>query len=99
MTALLVFTEKQPILVMASKMAITNGRLEEHLKNRGIETFIAHEVPLDALRQEYGMAFERVEGDIRNGEEMRVLDSKGSHVFARVRFADLGQRIQNVFPA
>ncbi len=98
MTALLVFTETQPLLVMASRAAVSDGRLVQGLKNWGINKFMAHEVPLDHLRQEYGLAYEMIEADLRNGEEMRVLDSKGSHVFAKVDFADLGQCVRSDFP-
>jgi hypothetical protein len=98
MTALLVFTESQPLLVMVSRAAVSDGRLEESLNNRGIKKFIAHEVPLEYLRNEYGRAFELIEADIRNGEDIRVLDSRGSHIFSKVRFADLGHGMQRDLP-
>lgn len=90
MTALLVFTETQPLLLMASRAVVSDDRLAEGLKDRGIDKFMAYEVPIDHLRREYGLAFERIEADLKNGEEMRVLDFKGSHVFAKVDFAELG---------
>ena len=98
MTALLVFTESQPLLVMVSRAAVSDGRLDEDLRNRGIKKFIAHEVPLEYLRYQYGVAFELIEADIRSGEDIRVLDSRGSHIFSKVRFADLGHGMQCDLP-
>jgi hypothetical protein len=98
MTGLLICTETQPLLVMASRAVVSDGRLVEGLRNRGIVKFMAHEVPLDHLRQEYGLAFELIEADLRKGEEMRVLDSKGSHVFAKVDLTNLGQCVRSDLP-
>jgi hypothetical protein len=44
------------------------------------------------------VAFELIEADIRNGEDIRVLDSRGSHIFSKVRFADLGHGLQCDLP-
>ncbi len=99
MTAFLVFTETQPLLVMASQAAVSEGRLVEGLTRKGIGKFMAHEVPLEKLRREYGVAFEFIEADILDGKDIRVLDSNGGHVFAKIHFADLGQRIDREFPA
>jgi hypothetical protein len=93
MTAFVVFTESEPLLVVAPRGAAVEGRLAGALNSRGIEKYLAHEVPLDRLREEYGRSFEVIEADIRDGADLRVLDSKGSHVFAKVRFADLGPGI------
>jgi len=91
MNAFLVFTETEPLLVMAFRTAESNGRLADRLVDRGIHKFIAHEVPLEYLRNEYGVAFEIIEADIRSGEDIRVLGANGSRVFTWVRLADLEQ--------
>jgi len=94
MTAFLVFADSDPILVMTSRAAAADGRLIEGLASIGLVKFIAHEVPLDGLREKYGMPFEVIESDVRNGRDFRVLDSKGSHVLANIRLADLGEHIR-----
>ncbi len=93
MTAFLVFTAGEPLIVALPKEAVSDGRLVESLSRKGIDKFIAHEIDVDQLRDAYGVPFEIVEADINNGRDLRVLDSKGSHAFANVRFADLGKRI------
>jgi hypothetical protein len=90
MTAFLVFTDFEPLLVMTPRTAAADGRLARGLGDKGIRRFIAHEVPLEGLKERYGVPYEIVESDVRGGSDVRVLDSNGSHVFANIRFADLG---------
>jgi len=94
MTAFLVFTEGEPLIVATSEKAAADGRLVKNLSRKGIDKFIAHEIAVDQLRDAYGVPFEVVEADIAGGRDLRVLDSKGSHAFANVRFADLGKCVR-----
>jgi hypothetical protein len=93
MKAFLVFGEGEPVLIMSSRAAADDGRLVGGLTDRGFSKFIAYEVPLDRLRERYGVPFEVIEHDVRHGKEVRVLDYKGSHVLNNVRFAELGSCI------
>jgi hypothetical protein len=93
MTAFLVFTEFEPLIVATAEEAASDGHLVEWLSQKGIDKFIAHEIDVDRLREAYGVPFEVIEADIVSGRNLRVLDSKGSHAFANVRFADLGKSI------
>ena len=94
MTAFLVFTEGEPLIVATAKEAVSDGRLAESLSRKGIDKFIAHEIDVDWLRKTYGVPFDVVETDIINGHNLRVLDSKGNNAVANVRFADLGKCIR-----
>jgi hypothetical protein len=93
MTGYLVFTEWEPLIVVASKSMVREGRLANELRDRGIDKFIAHEVPVERLRENYGVPFEVIETDLRDGKRIRFLDSNGSHVFDTVRFTELGRTI------
>lgn len=90
MIPLLVFTEAKPLIVAAPKEAVTNGTLLDGLSRVGIHRFIAHEIAVDRLREIYGVPFEVIETDVKNGKGLRVLDSNGRHVLAHVQLADLG---------
>jgi len=94
MRTFLIVTEAEPLIVAAPKEAVTDGRLVEGLSRVGIDRCIAHEIAVDALREAYGVPFEVIETEIKNGRGVQVLDSNGSHVFAKVRFADLGPGLQ-----
>jgi hypothetical protein len=94
MTAFLVFTGCEPFIVMTPRSAVRDGRLSEALTRRGFEKFIARELPLDALRDSYGLPFEVIESEIRQGKDLRVLDYSGAHVFDTVSLEDLGACIR-----
>jgi hypothetical protein len=94
MTAFLVLTGCEPFIVMTPRAAVRDGRLSEALTRRGFEKFIARELPLDALRARYGLPFEVIESEIRQGKDLRVLDYSGAHVFDAVSLDDLGACIQ-----
>ena len=89
MKTFLIVTEAEPLIVAAPLEAVTDGRLVESLSRVGIDRFIAHEIAVEGLREAYGVPFEVIETEIKNGKDVQVLDSNGNHVFARVRFADL----------
>ncbi len=94
MRSYLVLTENGPLLVMTSLSQITEGTLLEALQHKGIEKFIAYEVPVDRLHEFYGVPFEVVAADLERGKQMRVLDFDGRHIFDCLSLADLGQEIQ-----
>ncbi|MEJ2188968.1 MAG: hypothetical protein P8Y93_06035 [Acidobacteriota bacterium] len=94
MRSYLVLTENGPLLVMTSLSRITESTLLDALHRKGIEKFIAYEVPVDRLHQFYGVPFEVVASDLERGKEMRVLDFDGHHIFNCLSLSDLGQEIQ-----
>jgi hypothetical protein len=98
MTAFLVFTESEPLIVMTSRAAAADGRFETGLTRRGHGKFIAHELPLDQLRSRYGVPFEVIEAEVAGGKDLRILDSDGRHVFDSISFADLGACVRHDSP-
>ena len=99
MTAFLVFTEAEPILIMAPRAEVEGGCLVEDLSRVGINRFIAHEVAVDKLREAYGRRFEVIEADVKNGKGLRVLDSNGRHALSHIQLANLGPGIAHGLPA
>jgi hypothetical protein len=91
MRSYLVLTETGPILALTKSTAITEGTLLEHFRRRGIEKFIAYEVPVDKVHKLYGVPFEVVAADIEQGRSMRILDFNGPHIFSSFSFNELGQ--------
>jgi len=94
MRSYLVLTENGPLLVMTSLSQITESSLLDALHRKGIEKFIAYEVPVDRLHEFYGVPFEVVAADLERGKEMRVLDFDGHHIFNCLSLSDLGREIQ-----
>ena len=95
MRSYLVLTENGPLLVLTSRTSITEGALLDSLHHRGIDKFIAYEVPIDRVHEYYGLPFEVIAADIEHGKEMRVLDFNGQQIFNCLSFAELGTEIQH----
>lgn len=93
MGAYLVFTETGPILILTSCSDITGAPLLQALQRRGIDKFIAYEVPLEEVHRLYGVPFEVVAADLEHGKDMRVLDFNGLHIFDSFSLSELGAPI------
>jgi hypothetical protein len=93
MRSFLVLTENGPLLVMTSQSSITEEGLLESLRGKGIDKFIAYEVPIDRLHEYYGLPFEVIAADIERGKKLRVLDFDGSNIFDRVSLSELGREV------
>jgi hypothetical protein len=75
-------------------MDITDTPLIDALRRRGIDKFIAYEVPVDAVHRLYGVPFEVVAADLEHGKDLRVLDFNGPHIFDSFSLSELGQPIR-----
>ncbi len=94
MRSYLVFTGTGPILVLTTYPEITDPRLADKLRHKGIEKFIAYEVPVEHVRQLYGVPFEVIADDLATGEDVRVLDFNGHHIFNNFSLSELGMPIK-----
>ena len=94
MRSFLILTENGPLLVVTARSAITEGSLLESMRLRGIDKFIAYEVPVERLHECYGVPFEVIAADLDRGKEMRILDFDGPQIFDRLSFDELGEEIQ-----
>jgi len=90
MRSFLLLTETGPVLLLTKCSSITEEPVVERLNGRGIEKFIAFEVPVSRVHELYGVPFEVVAADIDLGREMRILDYNGPHIFSSFDFNDLG---------
>ena len=93
MRAYLVFTETGPILILTSRPSITDDPLVHALERRGVDKFIAHEVPVEEVHRLYGVPFEVVASDLEQGRDMRVLDFNGPHIIDNFDLSELGAPI------
>lgn len=94
MRAYLVFTGTGPILVLTTYPDIGDGRLVEKLRQKGIAKFIAYEVPLERVKQLYGVPFGVIASDLEQTEDMRVLDFNGHHIFSNFSLHELGEPLR-----
>jgi hypothetical protein len=93
MKALVLFTGSGPVAVLTSHASVTEPRLLEQLQAKGIDRFLAYELPWDVARERYANHFQVVLNDLRESDDLRVLDFNGERVFRLFRIAELGQPI------
>lgn len=84
------FTGTGPILILTTYDALDNSMLVAKLGQKGIKKFIAYEVPEDRVREKYGQHFNVILGDLRQSDDLRVLDYDGHHVFYNFSLSELG---------
>ena len=64
MRSYLIFTGTGPILALSTYPELTDERLVDKLRHKGISKFIAYEVALPAVQQRYGQAFASIARDL-----------------------------------
>ena len=94
MRAYLLFMGSGPILLLSTYPKLTDQRLVDKLRYKGIDKFIAYEVSLDAVRDRYAESFENVAKDLDGVEDMRVLDFNGHQIMANFSLDALGDPIK-----
>ena len=90
MKTAMLFTGSGPIVILTSHDSVADPILLEKLKAKGIERFMAYEIPLDLAKARYGGHFIAVVNDLHETDDLRVLDYNGERAFALFRFDELG---------
>ena len=93
MKAGIFFTGTGPILLLTSYGDLDDATLVDKLAQKGIKKYIAYELPEDLVREKYGKHFDVIMGDLKQTDDLRVLDYDGHHVFYNFSFSDLGNPI------
>ncbi len=93
MKAGIIFTGTGPILILTTYESFTEPDLVAKLATKGIRKYIASEVPLESAKAKYGNHFGVVMGDLRQTDDLRVLDYNGYNVFHNFTFKEMGKPI------
>jgi hypothetical protein len=81
MKAGIFFTGTGPILILTSYESLDDPNLVEKLALKGIKKYIAFEIKEDLVKEKYGKHFNVILGDLKQADDLRVLDYDGHHVF------------------
>jgi len=95
MKAYIIFSGTGPILILTTYSELESPQLLDKLRHKGMEKFIAYEVPLETVRRIYGVPFDVIAEDLETTEDLRVLDFNGHHIFSRFSLAELGEPIKH----
>lgn len=98
MKAGIYYTASGPMAILTSHPSLTHPELLEKLRAKGVDKFLAYEVPVELAHARYGSHFGVVMGDLHESDDLRVLDDDGQRVFRRFRFAELGPPILHEGP-
>ena len=91
MKSFLLMTGSGTLIILTSHNSIENSILLDKLRAKGIEKFIAYEVPFDLARQRYGVHFKIVANDLHETDDLRILDYNGDRAFRLFAFSELGK--------
>jgi hypothetical protein len=90
MKALMLFTGGGPMVILTSFASPTASGLTEKLAGKGITKFIAYELPIELVQERYGTHFAVVQKDVRESDDLRILDYNGQRAFQLFRFDEMG---------
>jgi len=90
MKAGILFTGSGPILVLTSYDSLLDQNLIDKFQAKGIKKFIAYEVPVEMVKEKYGLHYEIVMSDLKQEDDLRVMDYDGHHIFNRFSLKKLG---------
>ena len=89
MKTAMLFTGSGPIVILTSHDSVTAPALLKKLEAKGIERFVAYEIPLELAKTRYGGHFTTVVNDLHESDDLRVLDYNGERAFALFRLDEL----------
>jgi hypothetical protein len=95
MKAGIIFTGTGPILILTSYAAFDDPAFIEKLGAKGIQKYIAYELDIELVRKKYGKQFDVVMNDVKQQDDLRVLDYNGHNVFYNFMFSDMGKSISH----
>jgi hypothetical protein len=90
MKAGIIVTGTGPMVVLTSFESFEDPEFSEKLAIKGVRKFIAYEIPLTLCRERYGEHYSVVMEDLRQTDDLRVLDFDGHHVYATFAFEEYG---------
>lgn len=94
MKAGLLLTGSGALIYLTSHKKFIDDALVEKFRAKGIGKFLAYEVNVDEARKRYGAHFDIVLRDLRETDDLRILDYDGVRAFRTFSFDELGKAHQ-----
>jgi hypothetical protein len=93
MKAGIIFSGSSPLLILTSYQSFTDAKFVEKLKAKGVMKFIAFEVPVEQAKAKYGLHYGIILNDLKQSDDLRVLDYNGHNIMSVFAFKDIGSPI------
>lgn len=94
MIAIMLQTGEGTLVILTSYSSPTDPALLKKLEAKGIEKFIAREIPLNLAKERYSQHFDAISKDLNRTDDLRVLDYSGGRAFKLFKFRELGPMVQ-----
>jgi len=95
MKAGIVFTGTGPILILTTYEDFCNEKFSQKMAQKGIDKYMAVEVPLDMCVEKYGQHYDVIMKDVKQEDDLRVLDYNGFNVFHNFPFESWGKEYRH----
>jgi hypothetical protein len=89
MKCFMLFTGSGPLVILTSHATIEAPDLLEQLAAKGVEKFLAYEIPIGLAMARYGMHFDVVSRNLAETDDLRVLDFDGRHALRLFSFGEM----------
>ena len=99
MKSFILFTGSGPLVILTSHDSVEATPLLEMLGAKGIEKFIAYELPVGLVKDRYGGHFNLVANDLKESDALRVLDFNGVRAFHLFHLNEFGAEVMHEGPA
>src|SRR6187200_695762 len=90
MNAFFLFTGGGSLVILTSYSSVEDPALLRKLGAKGIEKFLAYQIPITLAKERYGTHFDIVSADLSESDDLRVLDFDGTRAFRLFRFHEMG---------
>ncbi len=91
MKAIMLLSGNGALMILTSYDSATEAALLDKLAAKGIDKFIAFDVPLELAKERYGGHFDVVMHDLHESNDLRILDYNGARAFSLFSFAELSE--------
>ena len=91
MKAFMLLTASGPIVILSSHESPADAVFTGKIQAKGVDKFIAYELPWEEVKTRYGQHFQTVLNDLHETDDLRVLDINGQRVFHLFRLDELAE--------
>jgi hypothetical protein len=91
MKAYMLLTASGPDVILTSHESPADDVFIGKMRAKGVDKFIAYDLPWDEVKERYGGHFQTVLNDLHETDDLRMLDFNGYRVFHLFRLDELGE--------